>query len=118
MDRLRGSQLWAAATDRQFTDVVFIVAGESFHVHQAIFAARCPELVISEKNNQLKKYDVVYCDPSTFEQLLFFVYTGRLKGPADSEQLFLLAKKNGVSTLQEICELSLEGSFKPDNERN
>ena len=95
---------------------MFIVAGESFHVHQDILAARCPDLVLREKNKQLEKYEVVDCDPSTFEQHLFFVYTGRLKGPADSEQLLLLARKYGVSTLQEICELALEGSFKPDNE--
>ena len=30
VDRLRGSQLWTAATNRQFTDVEFIVAGKSF----------------------------------------------------------------------------------------
>ena len=95
---------------------MFIVAGESFHVHQDILAARCPDLVLREKNKQLEKYEVVDCDPSTFEQLLFFVYTGRLMGLADSEQLSLLAKKYGVSTLQEICELVLKRSFRSDNE--
>ena len=120
MDRLRGSQLWAAATDRQFTDVEFVVAGQSFHAHQAIVAARCPpfQRMVREKHTRHSKYEIVDCDPSVFEQLLFFVYTGSLQGPADSEQLLLLAKKYGIRTLQKICELALKGSFKSVNEDN
>ena len=115
MDRLRGNQLWAAATNRQFTDVEFLVAGESFHAHQAIVAARCPLFEWAVRENY-GKYEVIGCDPSAFEQMLFFIYTGGLKAPADSEHLLLLAKKYGIVTLQEICELALEGSFKSFNE--
>ena len=105
MNRLRGNQLWAAATDRQFAN-------------QAIVAARCPlfQWVVRENYTRHSKYEVIDCDPSVFEQLLFFVYTGSLLAPADSEQLLLLAKKYGIATLQEICELALEGSFKSVNE--
>ena len=114
IDHLRGSQLWAAATDRQFTDVEFVVAGKSFHAHQAIVAARCPlfEWVLPEKVTQYGTYEIVDCDPSAFEQLLFFAYTGSLQAPADSEHLLLAAKTYGVVALQEICELALEGSLK------
>ena len=120
MDRLRGSQLWTAATDRQFTDVEFVVAGKSFHAHQAIVAARCPlfQWVVRENYARHGKYEVVDCDPTVFEQLLFFVYTGTLQGPADSEQLLYLAKKYGIATLQKICEMALKGSFRSVNEEN
>lgn len=118
MDRLRGSQLWAAATDRQFTDVEFVVDGKSFHAHQAIVAARCPifQWVVRKEFTRCGKYEVLDCDPTVFEQLLFFVYTGTLQAPADSEQLLDLAKKYGIVTLQEICELALEGSLKSVDE--
>ena len=55
MDCLRGRQLWAAASDRQFTEVEFVVAGESF---QAIVAARCPlfQWVVREKYTRHGKY--------------------------------------------------------------
>ena len=40
MDRLHAGELWKAATNRRFTDVEFVVAGQSFPAHQFIVAAR------------------------------------------------------------------------------
>ena len=67
--------LCAAATDRQFTDVELVVAGKSFHAHQAIVAARCPlfQWGVREEFIRYGNYDVLDCDPIAFEQLLFFV---------------------------------------------
>ena len=35
VDWQHGQQLWSAATNRQFTDVEFVVGGKSFHAHRA-----------------------------------------------------------------------------------
>ena len=60
---------------------------------------------------KLAKYEIANCDPSTFEQLLFFVYTGGLQASADNEELLLAAREYGIATLQSVCERALETSL-------
>ena len=103
VDRLHGQQLWSAATNRQFTDVEFVVGGKSFHDHRAILAARSPYFAT--------KCVIINCDPSAFEQLLFFVYTGGLQASADSRDLLQLGREYGIATLQSVCERALETNF-------
>ena len=98
VDRLRGNQLWSAATKRKFTDVELVVGGKSFH---ATF----------NPDEKLAKYEIINCDSSAFEQLLFFVYTGSLQASADSRDLLQLGREYGIATLQSVCELALETNF-------
>ena len=112
VDRLHGEQLWSAATNRQLTDVEFVVGGRSFHAHRAIVAARSPHFAkMFGTDEKLAKYEIADCDPSTFEQLLFFVYTGGLQASADNKDLLQLAQENEIATLQSVCERALKTSF-------
>ena len=107
VDRLRGDQLWSAAANRQFTDVEFVVGGRLFPAHRAIAAARSPyfaKLFGSEHKVESAKCKIANCDPCTFEQLLFFVYTGGLQASADNRDLLQHAREYGIATLQSICE--------------
>ena len=117
VDRLHGDQLWSAATDRRFTDVEFAVDDKSFHAHRAILAARSPHFAkMFGTGEKLAKYEIANCDPCSFEQLLFFVYTGSLQDSVDNkdnEDLLLTAQEYEISTLHSICERALETSFHP-----
>ena len=76
IDQLHGQELWSAATKRQFTDIEFLVDGETYPAHQAIVAARSPyfaKLFSSEKKIELRKFKIDNCAPCNFEQLLFFI---------------------------------------------
>ena len=119
VDRLHGQQLWSAATKQQFTDVEFVVCGKSFHAHRAIVASRSPHFAKTfNPDEELAKYEIANCDPSTFEQLLFFVYTGILQASADNEDLLLAARRFGIATLQTVCEQALETSFQSVTDDN
>ena len=114
VDRLHGDQLWNAATNRQFTDVEFVVGGTSYHAHRVIVAARSAhfaKLFSSEIGMQSEKYEIEHCDPCASEQLLFFVYTGSLQASADNSTLLPLAREYGIDTLATICERALETSL-------
>ena len=112
VDRLRGNQLWSAATKQQSTDVEFVVGGKSFHAHRAIVAARSAHFAkLLSTGEKLAKYEIANCDPSAFEQLLFFVYTGTLQASADNKDLLQLAREYGIATLQTVCERALESSL-------
>ena len=105
VDRLHGQQLWSAATNRQFTDVEFVVGGRSFHAHRAIVAARSPYFArMFNPDEKLAKYEIANCDPTSFEQLLFFMYTSGLHASADNKDLLLAAREYEIATLQTVCE--------------
>ena len=65
----------------------------------------------------LAKYEIANCDPCTFEQLLFFVYTGGLQESADKD-LFQAARDYGIATLQSICERALKETFESITEED
>ena len=118
VDWQHGQQLWSAATNRQFTDVEFVVCGKSFHAHRSVVAARSPYLAKifgegRQTDDQVEstKCLITNCDPSTFEQLLFFMYTGSLQASADNKDLLQAARGCGIATLQSICKRALEKSF-------
>ena len=67
---------------------------------------------------KLAKYEIANCDPSTFEQLLFFVYTGSLQGSADNKDLLQAAREYGIAILQEICELPMKKTFEAITEED
>ena len=109
-DSLMTDQLWAAARDRLFTDVEFLVAGEVIAAHRAIVTARCPVLgaridaINLEKDVPLRRVNIPDVTASVFGQLLYFLYTGTLKTPAkDNAQLWTAADQFQVETLVRIC---------------
>ena len=117
-----GKQLWTAAKDTQLTDVEFIVGDRSFWAHKFILAARSPVLkamfgadMIESRTGRVSIDDA---DPDTFQQFLYFVYTGQLHGEVSSE-LEYVAEKYNVQTLSAICQRSnvIAGEEKNAEER-
>jgi len=107
MDSTWSEQLWAAAVDREITDVEFLVGQEVFGAHRSLLSARSPvfaAMFASEmkeaKTGQVRIDDV---DPATFQQFLKFLYAGMFECSSMNRDLFKVADKYGVETLMELC---------------
>lgn len=101
-------QLWSATSAKNSTDVEFIIGEESVGAHRFILSARSPIFEVmfeSELNNEsptriIHMEDV---DPATFRFFLQFIYTGIIDPSADKEELYALADKYFVNTLEDFC---------------
>ncbi len=106
----------------QFSDVNFNIGGREFPAHKSILAARCQYFAAMFKHpmkenstNQVKIEDI---DPEVFDQLLRFIYTGRV--PLDKLEtmaagLFIAADKYLMDELKIKCENYLLHQMSPDN---
>ena len=120
-DRLAKEQFWSSINNTLHADVEFIVQDKRFTAHKAILAARSPvfraEFIKQEskKDNphQIQIYDV---DASSFEQFLYFVYTGEFLHfsftgePAPklvNKDLLKLAELYHLKTLENLCRVAL-----------
>jgi speckle-type POZ protein len=108
--------------DMQFSDVNFNVGGREFPAHKNILSARSQYFAAMFKHpmkenstNQVKIEDI---DPEVFDQLLRFIYTGRV--PLDkletmAAELFIAADKYLLDELKMKCENYLLSQMSPDN---
>jgi speckle-type POZ protein len=106
----------------QFSDVNFNIGGREFPAHKNILAARSQYFAAMFKHptkeqstNQVKIEDI---DPEVFDQLLRFIYTGRV--PLDKLEtmaagLFIAADKYLLDELKMKCENYLLSQMSPDN---
>jgi speckle-type POZ protein len=106
----------------QFSDVNFNVGGREFPAHKLILAARSKFFAAmfqhpmkEQSTSQVKMEDI---DPEVFDQLLRFIYTGRV--PLDKLQtmaagLFIAADKYLMDELKMKCENYLFSQMSPDN---
>jgi speckle-type POZ protein len=106
----------------QFSDVNFNISGREFPAHKNILAARSQYFAAMFKHptkeqltNQVKIDDI---DPEVFDQLLRFIYTGRV--PLDKLQtmaagLLIAADKCLMDELKMKCENYLFSQMSPDN---
>ena len=106
----------------QFSDVNFNVGGREFPAHKLILAARSQYFAAMFKHptkeqstNQVKIDDI---EPEVFDQLLRFIYTGRV--PLDKLEtmaagLFIAADKYLMDELKMKCENYLLSQMSPDN---
>jgi speckle-type POZ protein len=106
----------------QFSDVNFNVGGREFPAHKSILAARSQYFAAmfqhpmkENSTNQVKIEDI---DPEVFDQLLRFIYTGRV--PLDkletmAADLFIAADKYLMDELKMKCENYLLSQMSPDN---
>jgi speckle-type POZ protein len=106
-DKLMRDQLWKAAQNKLLTDMEFIVKKKSFAAHKVVVSARSPVFaamfnndMLESKTNQVKIDDV---DPLCFERFLEFIYTGKINGAADDENLMKVADKYQIDTLKNVC---------------
>lgn len=102
--------LWSATFGANLTDTEINVAGRIFRVHKALVAARSPVMrELLSRPTSLKLIVVNDVDPSTFEEVLYFIYTGSLRVPARDAKLLMAAEKYQIETLKLLCENRVKG---------
>ena len=80
-----GQDLWTAAVNAQLTDFVFQIGNVEFSVYKFVLAARSPVFRAMFESNMIEsrtgRVQIVDSSPETFEQFLYFIYTGHLMNP-------------------------------------
>jgi speckle-type POZ protein len=108
--------------DMQFSDVNFNVGGREFSAHKNILAARSKYFAAMfkhpTKENSTNQVNIEDIEPEVFDQLLRFIYTGRV--PLDKLQtmaagLFIAADKYLMDELKTKCENYLISHMSPEN---
>ena len=94
--------------------------GKEFKCHKAILAGRSPvfEAMFSHnmKEAQENKVTVEDIDGDTFEAMLFFMYSGKVKNLQEkAAELLAAAEKYQLMDLKQRCEESLSINLKVDN---
>jgi hypothetical protein len=113
-DRLAKDQLWAALKNQQYLpDVELIVKDKSFPAHKSILAARSPVFADEFKKKQPGKggrhqIRIDGVEPSTVENILYFIYTGETMGTLADEKLLELANQYGLLSLSGLCRVALK----------
>jgi speckle-type POZ protein len=106
----------------QFSDVIFKVRGCEFPAHKNILAARSEVFAamfqhpMEEKSTNLAKIEDI--EPEVFNQLLRFIYTGRVqvdKLETMAARLFIAADKYLLDELKNKCENYLLRHMSPEN---
>jgi hypothetical protein len=128
-DRLAKHQLWDAVKIKNWLDVEFVVKGKTFSAHKAILAARSPvfaaeftkeetigdasshqiepKLKKRKINNGPHQIEINGVAPTTFEQFLYFIYTGESISSFANEELLKLADDYQLATLAGLCRTAL-----------
>ncbi|KAJ8676276.1 hypothetical protein QAD02_012062 [Eretmocerus hayati] len=102
-------QLEEAMNDSKFSDVTLVVSGTIFRVHKIILATRS-RVFAGMFEDDLKddtvdnKLIIDGIDPKVFQELLRFMYTGKINENEKVPKLFVAADKYGVEDLRQICE--------------
>lgn len=105
-------------------DLTFSVKDRKFRAHRDILRARSKVFhsVLNydtlEKNSGL--IDVPDCEPQAFEQLLFYVYTGKVEALDENNMfsLYYAAEKYKMERLKEDCSNFIKDSFTVTNVSN
>ena len=118
-DRLGKDQLWSTVNNKLHADIEFIVQDKRFSAHKAILAARSPEFrsdFTKEKSKNVNQIRIDDVDASSFEQFLYFLYTGEFLHldftgePAPmlvNKDLLKLASRYQLKTLKSLCRVAL-----------
>lgn len=94
---------------REGCDVVFRVKGQKFPAHRAILIARCPVFAATFRHNMKEKVtgivDIKDCDPSSFSDFLYFLYSEDVDNLSSENvfSLFTTADKYDVADLRELA---------------
>lgn len=100
-DSLYSQQLWASCVNKEWTDVEFQVGNRIFAAHRAIVTARCPNLASLIPDFVSGPVPVHTMDPSVFQDLLYFLYTGELECYPTLDRL-LAAENYQIETLNQL----------------
>ncbi|EFX82551.1 hypothetical protein DAPPUDRAFT_316294 [Daphnia pulex] len=108
MDENWCKDLWAAAKNKNLTDVeIFVGTSKLMEAHRVILSARSPVLnssLISSTEKSIVTFEAEF-DFDTVKYFLNFLYTGRLKVCPKVKQMSQLADMYEVETLKNICQV-------------
>lgn len=90
-DLLYVRQLWDASLHPKPTDFVSKVNGKLGYGDRVLLGTRCPSLIATSQIDDI--------DESTFDELLYFLYTGSVKSRLCPELLLQMAEIHEISTL-------------------
>jgi len=104
-------QLWSAYQDRLLTDVEILVDDRVLHAHRAVLGARSVVMATIFNNctsieSLTGKLQIDDVDGDTFEEFLYFLYTGTPSLSLNNCELLKLAEKYQVATLSHLCQLA------------
>jgi speckle-type POZ protein len=106
----------------QFSDVVFNVDGREFPAHKSILSVRCEVLAAMfqdpTKENSTNHVKIEDIEPEVFQELLRFIYTGRLDSTTMetmAAKLLIVAEKYVFKELMDECENYLVLQMSPVN---
>ena len=103
------------------SDVTFVVNGRNFQAHRIILAARSPVFgaLFQNEFREMKiksTVDIVDIDADVFEELLRFVYTGRVNQLEQlAEHLLFASNKYDMRELKTMCEDELSRRLSVEN---
>lgn len=104
--------------DSTFTDFKFIIKGKEFKVHKNLLAAASPVFMKMFTTDmveaQTSECKVDNIKPETFEQLLGFIYCGKVPETA-LDSLFEAANFYDVRGLTEVCKHGLNAQLTKEN---
>jgi hypothetical protein len=110
--------LWNTKT---LSDVTFNCKENNIKAHTLILASGSPVLAAmfqhNFKENQEKVVKIKDINPDVFEELLYYIYTGKFNSGrnVDVAELFVAADKYAVETLKEECSLILSRNLTVEN---
>ena len=99
-------QLWSASEKEMFTDVELKVQYRTFHAHRAILSVRSPVFCAMFGSDMNESHtgivEIKDINVGVFGDFLEFLYTGKLKTTSNLEELWTVANKYNVKTLEQI----------------
>lgn len=109
-------EIWATTSNKQFTDVDFVLEEESISAHRALLSARSPVVAAMFSSGmeecQTGRVYLDDVDPTTFRDFLKFLYTGMLGASTKKDELLVLADKYQVETLIHLCKFATQVNVK------
>lgn len=106
--------------DKQLSDVSITVKGKKFNAHKLVLAAGSPyfKAMFTGNLKESKKSEITldYLDHNTFELILNYVYTARIKVADDNVQsLFVASSFLQINKIQLKCSDFLKHRLAPNN---
>ncbi|CAO1428952.1 unnamed protein product [Diamesa hyperborea] len=107
--------------DSTYSDFTIIVAAKEFKVHKSVMSARSPVFMKMFESNMKEaadnKVEIIDVDPVVFEQLLIFIYSGKIPVNLDlyAMDLFVAADKYEVEDLKDLSEKHISLNVTMDN---
>ena len=106
--------------NREFSDIKIIVSGKTLYAHKVILAAHSPVFLAmlnsDMKENNKNEIQIADIEFDAFQELLSFIYTGKIKNMDKvGHHLLLAADKYAIKGLLTKCELYFQSILNLSN---